>query len=312
MSLYIVPALFALLIKVGVLAISAKGAIKSPVFFTMVLLFACHNMAEVLGIIEYFNGAQQTQILRWYYLMTVGALAAMLVYSADIYGIKRKFGEVKANVFAGLVIAIVMSLGSLIMFTDLIIAGSRSLRYTMTVIGGDYYWLFIGNSIITFPLIVYFLIDGYRKAQSHQEEIGCAYSLFALAPIVITSVGLMALMGLGAKINATAIIPISTALFLLIILKTERQHRLTDIRRHIPGSLERRTSGQIMEIFNEYACDKINYRDGMAEIEKLLVLHKHDKNGGNVTTTASSMEIPRSSLYSIFRRLDIELKENKS
>ena len=66
-----------------------------------------------------------------------------------------------------------------------------------------------------------------------------------------------------------------------------------------------------MDIFSRYAQDEVNYRDGMAEIEKLLVLHKHSKSEGNVSQTAASMDIPRSSLYSIFRRLEIEVKEKK-
>ena len=56
MSIYIIPALFALMIKLGVLTLSTKGVSKSPLFFTMVLFFACHNVAEVLGILEFFNG----------------------------------------------------------------------------------------------------------------------------------------------------------------------------------------------------------------------------------------------------------------
>jgi len=312
MSLFVIPALFALLIKVGVLSISVKGAFKSPIFFTMVLFFACHNIAEVLSIIESFGGEGLNQILGWYYLMTVGSLAAMLLYAADISGLSGRFGKNIANIFSGTVIVIAVSLGSIIIFTDLIVAGTKSIGYIMTAERGQFYWLFTLNSLISFTAIVYLLIDGYRNARSHREEISCAYTLIALAPIVLASIGLIVFMRLGIEINAMAVLPISTALFLLITLKTERQHQLTDIRRHIPFSLERKTSAKIMEVFSRYASDEINYRDGMAEIEKMLVLHKHDKNDGNVTNTASSMEIPRSSLYSIFRRLDIELKENKS
>ncbi len=311
MSIYIIPALFALMIKLGVLTLSTKGVSKSPLFFTMVLFFACHNVAEVLGILEFFNGERLTQVLRWYYLMTIGALGVMVLYAADISNISRKWGGANLRIFNVCVITLTSALAILIMFTNALVAGSESLGYIMTSVRGPAYLLFPLFAILSFCLVVSLLVYGYKNAESHRDEISSAYTLLALAPVVIASFVLMGLMVFGVRINATAVLPITTALFLVIMLKTERQHRIIDIRRHIPYSLERKTSAQIMEIFSKYASDEVNYRDGLAEIEKLLVLHKHDKHRGNVSSTASSMEIPRSSLYSIFRRLDIELKESK-
>ena len=128
---------------------------------------------------------------------------------------------------------------------------------------------------------------------------------------MLVGITLVVLMGFGIKVSGAAILPVTTTLFLLITLKGEPKHGLTDIRRHIPLSLERRKSGQIMDIFSSYAKDELSYRDSLTEIEKLLVTYKHDKNNGNVSTTASTMNIPRSSLYSIFRRLDIVHKDSK-
>jgi beta-lactamase superfamily II metal-dependent hydrolase len=135
--------------------------------------------------------------------------------------------------------------------------------------------------------------------------------LLAVLPLLVVAISVVVLMSMGIKINAAGIVPVLTTLFLLITIRGEANHKLTDVRRHIPFSLERKTSAQIMDIFSRYAQDEVNYRDGMAEIEKLLVTHKHSKNKGNVSVTAASMDIPRSSLYSIFRRLDINVKEQE-
>ena len=81
---------------------------------------------------------------------------------------------------------------------------------------------------------------------------------------------------------------------------------MTDVRRFIPFSDERQTSNHIMDIFSSYAQDKVNYRDAVSSIEKLLVEHKYDKNDRNATYAAEKMGMPRSSLYSLFNRLEIK------
>lgn len=314
LSIYILPALIALLIKLWVLFVSKRGSklvsetgkTQSSLFFTMVLLFACHNVAEVLGFLEYFSGDRYGQVTRWYYVMSVLALSSIVFYAEQVSKTLKN-----SKILYGVLGSGALALSAVLLFTDFIVAGSASIGYSLTAVKGSYYAVFQIYSLSAYALIVYFLVVGYKNAEDHRTEIQCAYTMFAMAPLVVVALALMAVMAMGYTVNASVILPFTTAAFLLITLKGERLHQLTDIRRHIPFSLERQTSGEIMDIFSRFASDEVNYRDGMAEIEKLLVMHKHDKNGGNVTTTASSMEIPRSSLYSIFRRLNIELKEAK-
>lgn len=311
MSIFLLPALLALAIKLTVLVVSRMSARQSKFFITMVLVMACHNIAEVLGYLEFFNGIEAGNILRWYYLMTIVGLATIVFYAIDVSELHSSQSKV-LSITAGSIIAVTALLGGLIMFTNLIISGgSGSIGYAPVANQGPTYWLFSAFSVLCFAITIGYLIAGYRNAASHLAEIRCGYTLWALSPIIIVSLGLMVLMSFGLQVNAAAVMPIATALFLVITLKGEKAHGLTDIRRHIPFSLERRTSGDIMAIFSQYAQDDINYRDALNEIEKLLVLHKHAKHQGNVSSTAASMELPRSSLYSIFRRLEIELKESK-
>ena len=303
-SIYIVPALIALTIKLFLLFVSRNGSARSTIFFTMVLLFAGHNLAEVLGFFEYFKGIYSEHILRWYYFMAVCSVSVILLYALEISSL-----QAKTKIISVATIVLAISLSLFILLSDAVISGASSIGYIMTAVKGPQYWVFQLVFVTIFALIFGVLIKGYMSAKDHVTEIRCSYTLFALLPMIIAAVGVVLLMSVGVRINAAGIIPICTTFFLLITIKGELTHRLTDIRRHIPFSLERRTSGQIMDIFSRYAQDEVNYRDGMAELEKLLVVHKHSKSQGNVTQTAASMQIPRSSLYSIFRRLGIEVKE---
>jgi hypothetical protein len=303
-SIYILPALLALMAKLFLLFFARNGRTGSSIFLPMLLLFACHNLAEVLAYIEYFNGDYSTHILRWYYVMTLCGGAAILVYALQI---SNSLGSLWIVSVAA--VALSSGLSLIILLTDSVVSGATSIAYAPTAEQGQQYWLFQLLFVGMLFLISGVLIRGYLKAKDHVAEIQCGYTLLGLLPIVIVALSVVTLMSFGVNLNAAGIIPICTTFFLLITIKGELTHKLTDIRRHIPFSLERQTSSQIMDIFSRYAQDEVNYRNGMAELERLLVMHKHSKSQGNVTQTAASMDIPRSSLYSIFRRLGIEVKE---
>ncbi len=348
MTLYFLPALLALLIKVGVLfAANAERKAQrmhaasfnktesgksqsSPrigvqptkpnqsshevgllsLFTTMVLIMAGHNISELLGYIQFADGFVTDKILRWYYLMTVGSLALITLYSKEVSRLHAE-GEIASKLITLAILISAVAIGAAFMFSDILVLGAHSIGYSATADHGAFYWLFQVYALLSFGVIVAYLIAGYLGSSQHQVQIQCGYTLLALAPIVITSLILLGLMRLGFDVNAALVMPLASAMFLVITLKGERLHGMFDIRRHIPMSLERKTSAEIMEIFSQYSQDRVNYRDALNEIEKLLVTHKHQKHGGNVSSTAASMELPRSSLYSIFRRLEIDLKDEK-
>ena len=140
-------------------------------------------------------------------------------------------------------------------------------------------------------------------------QIRCSYVLLAFSPLIVSCLFVIGLMAMGIPINATIIMPITTTIFLFVIIKSESKHKLTDLRRYLPRSSERQTSKEIMELYSLYSQDEISYRECMNQIERLLVIHKYAKNGNNASATAKSMEMPRSSLYSIFNRLKIDIKD---
>jgi len=192
-----------------------------------------------------------------------------------------------------------------------VVSGVESWGYVVTAVRGDLYNVFQVMALLLTAQIVYLLYKGYKNADSHTSQIRCAYSAIALTPLVLAVLLVILLMNLGFHINAVVFFPVATTLFLVITLASEEKHRLTDIRRFIPFSDERRTSNQIMDIFSSYAQDQANYRDSITQIEKLLVEHKYEKNNRNATYAAERMGMPRSSLYSLFNRLGVD-KDNSS
>ena len=219
---------------------------------------------------------------------------------------KLNFTKSKALLaFSGLIVI------TTIAFSDLIVSGSSTLNYSITASQGKLYVVWQLFCLMTGIATSLALWIGLKSAKDHQLEIRCVYTAFALAPLVLLSLLILVLMGLGFQVNAVVAMPVATTLFLVIMLTSEYQHRLTDVRRFLPWSNERRTSQKIMDIFSNYSRDDLEYRQAVSEIERLLVLHKYDKNEGNASETAGKMGMPRSSLYSIFNRLDIESRGDK-
>jgi len=301
MSVYVLPALIALLAKMAILISAYRSIQNSRTFFNMVIVFGLHNLCEFLVFVQ-FGEANFGYVLTAYYVTSVWGLAFVLFYALEI---SQNKGRVLTQAIAGL--AVVLSI--VLLTSNMLVDGARSIGYVMTAVRGPFYWVFQLYSAAMFLLIVGFLVSGYRRAREHIVEIQCLSMLCALSPLVILGFLVMLLMNMGFNINAATILPIATTAFLVIALLSESKHGLTDIRRFLPWSPEKRTSNEIMDIF--YARDEVDYRQAVSDIEKLLVVHKYQKNGENASATAELMGMPRSSLYSIFNRLKIESKGSK-
>ncbi|NKB78130.1 MAG: hypothetical protein GKR96_14135 [Gammaproteobacteria bacterium] len=110
---------------------------------------------------------------------------------------------------------------------------------------------------------------------------------------------------MGKHVNAMIVLPLATTAFILISLKGKSTHQLTDLRRYLPFSLEKKASKEIKKVINLYAQEEHPHASSMTEIERILVQYKHAKSGNNPSKTAKSMDIPRATLYSKFRKLNI-------
>jgi len=113
-------------------------------------------------------------------------------------------------------------------------------------------------------------------------------------------------------LTAAGILPIATTIFLVIVLKTESKHELSDIRRLLPLSLERQTANSFLNLLDLYVKNgnKENvYKDLQRGIETEIVSYSLKKCNNNIADTAKMMGIRnRSTLYAMIKRLDIDLE----
>ena len=305
-SLYAAPAVLAFIIKLVALFYLIRSSSQPKLFAVVVGLILVLNFSEIMLIREIALSMNSEYLVKAYYAISVLAWMAVFAYVCEISGLRIK-RSIFLIFFIGAVIAFV-SLSS-----DFIVAGAVPLGNVITAERGPVYpvWQLFCFGMIGLSMITLYL--GYRRASDHQTELRNLYTALALSPIFIVCLAILVLMFLEIKINAVILLPLATSLFMVIQIATERQHKVTDLRRFVPFSQERKTYSEIMDIFSSYSRDEVTYREAVSEIERLLVLQKYDKNQGNASETAGRMGMPRSSLYSIFNRLGIESRgEQKS
>jgi hypothetical protein len=303
MSIYVLPALTALLVSIVVFFAAVQGPTRSKVFSGMIFVFICLSVCEVVSFFEFFKAGRLSYLMRAYYSISLLGLCSVFAYVLSV--VRSSAKRVLLSVYLS-----ALFLSVLIIFSDIIIAGIEPLGHTRTAIRGDMYYIFQGFALMMLGLIIASLVRGYLQPKDHLMQIQCSYSLIAILPLLIANLGLLLVMAIGYNVNAAIVMPVVLVAFILITLVGESKHRITDVRRFMPYSAERHTSNQIMEIFSSFSRDEISYRNGISDIERLLVLHKYQKNGGNASATAQLMKMPRSSLYSIFHRLGIDPENN--
>lgn len=313
MRIFIIPAIVALLINSIVLVAAFKGRHQSETltrfgpkgsqsFLNMVSVFVLLLLLEVVGFLEFFQGSAIEYHIRCYYVVSLFALSFVIFYAAEISG--RSAAKVRAFVWPPVAIVSLLILG-----TDFIVAGTQSIGYIRTALPGQYYQVFQLLALVLQLSLPLMLGLAYFRSTDSVTRTQCAYTLVAMLPIFLGSIILIGLMALGIRVNAACLMPIFITFFVLLTTYNESKHRLIDVRRFVPFSPERKAANKIMDIYTRYERDQLSYRDAISDIERLLVMSKYEKSGGNASATAKQLGMPRTSLYSIFTRLGIDKKD---
>jgi len=308
MSIYFAPALVSLLFKLFILAYVLRGARVSVIFLSLIIIFATHNAIEFLGYFYLQNTVTADIIFRLYYVATIYVILYILLHGLSV-------SQLETRSIVLILIAVSTTLSTLILFTDMIVAGLYSIGYSITAVKGSFYWLFAIYMLATLSSYFIATFHGYRNATSQIDSVRCLHSMLALAPMTVVGVLILFFKIADIGINATGLIPIATTLFLAIVLKTESKHKLSDLRRVLPLSAERKTTNCLMDLLDTYIKNGNQsnvYKELQAGIEKEIILYSLKKCDGNITHTAKLMGLKnRSTLYSMMNKHQMNFKEFK-
>lgn len=295
MNFYILPALVALFGNLVVIFIARRAGIRTDYLYSLVVIFATHNVCELLLFLNFSQPNGLTvHFLSVYYAITFVLIATACSLAFKVAEITKNdfLNIVEKLIWVGAGIGLFLSL-----FTEEIVSGVRDLSYSSTAIKGDSYWLFQLTSAVTAIGSAAALFKGQLVATDSRQKTRCLFMLSAYIPLVVGALSVLFMMNMGLQINATGILPITISLFIWILVYSERRHRLTDIRRVVPGTRENKVAQQLQEVFTKYAAGDMGYQDASNEIELLLLAYSYDKHSGNVLQTAKFMKVGRSTLY---------------
>ena len=296
MNFYFLPALIALLGNLVVLFVARRAGIRTDYLYPLVVIFALHNVCELFLFFKFSQPSNDltVYILSAYYAITFVLIAVACSLAFQVAEISKNdfLNIVEKLIWVGAGIGLFLSL-----FTNEIVAGVSELSYSSTAQKGESYWLFQVTSAVTALASASALCKGLILAEGSRQKTRCLFMLSAYIPLVLGAITVLFMMNVGIKINATGILPASIALFIWILVYSERRHRLTDIRRVVPGTRENKVALQLQEVFAKYAAGDVGYQDAANEIESLLVAYSYDKHSGNVLQTAKFMKLGRSTLY---------------
>ena len=308
MNFYFLPALIGLALKLTIVLYVLSGKKVSTVFLSLLLVFACHNAIELIGFFKIFQDVSVAAHFRAYYVATLAMLMCVNLQAYSIAGITNR-------ALIASVVGVSVMLAIAILFTDFVVAGAFQTTFTMSAVEGPWYFLFGSYLVATFASVIWVLVHTYQYPNNTADGQKALYTLFALLPLVLVFLAALALKSMGYGGAAAGALPVATTLFLIIMLKTESRHHLTDLRRFLPFSAERNASAEFLRLMDTYS-QNLGDADSFSElrngIERQAVLYTLEKSGNNITKAAEMMGLQnRSTLYSMMKRLEISPRDSQ-
>jgi len=300
MYYFIFPALIAFIFKAYILIVSRKSDHKVAFFIPMLIVFALHNLCELSAYIQFFDGSLSLSLFKTYYSITFVMFGFMAIYALKV---SQLF---KSNMVINVIYVLCVIFSFFAFTTDSIVVGIQSIGYSSMAVKGDFYWVFQLYILVMLLFVPISLFIRYKQSELSETKIACSVAFFAFLPILTVSLLVLALMFAGVNLNASGLMPIATTLFLFILVKYEANEGITDIRRWIPYSRQKRLTNELMSLSSLYSTDKIGYKEMLVEFEKLSIEYKYHESGGNISEAARRMKLKRTTLYSMIDRTGIK------
>lgn len=304
MTLIMVPAFIALLIKLPLIMVAGSSSRVQPKWFYFVLIFCLQNLSEIAVLVNFSEGTYSDFVIRNFYVCSIAVLAFCLIYVVD----SSCSVLFRSLVYCTIGTAVILS--SLIVLSNSVVAGSLPLSYSVTALQGEHYYLFRVFGLSVCAMILSVLIWRYVRSSNQEVRLRAMWTLIALAPPLLITISVIVLMASGYKVNALLFTPIGSTLFLIITLKSATSlEKINDSRRLQPCSKEKAAATELLAIQSGYLFGKMSHPEAMEKIERALLYYKAKECQGNASKIARSIGIPRSTLYDKASRLKINLKK---
>jgi hypothetical protein len=300
-SIYAFPSFIALIIKAWLFWFGRYSLITTnkPLGFFLSALF-CLNLAE-FNLFFYVDNAEEAMpIMRFYWASAILSVSSFLYLSGLLSGHRIYITPLWF-------FALVMLL--YVMFSELLIAGTESINYSVTRIKGDYYILLVVYVLFHLFLGLGFLINSSMKHQDKWVRKKCTVVSLAMIPTILAVTTVLVLMQLGIKINATTIVSLTIIIFLFALIYTEEKYSLLNILVLFPTSKESIILRKILALLVDYLYRLYNKRTikfkvVIKEIESVLVQAALEENEKDKDATAEQLCLHKNTINNKIKNTD--------
>ncbi len=246
------------------------------------------TICEFAGYMAAPNFWLADYLLRFYYITTFSTmlLIPLLIFEINAIHINKL---VEKACFFSIIIT-----GYLLLFSNLIIAGTGHTGINFTRIAGPLYGMYqlfaIGSIIFCFTILLKARTKQNGLNRVKANNLTVSFSLYAgyFFSIII-------LMVFFKGINATGVLPVLMSIFILCIAKSLSKKQIYDLSYWIPFSKRRRLINQLIKPLITVPEDGLDV-DIKKEYDNIIVKHALQLFNGNQTKAAQWLKTSQSSI----------------
>jgi len=116
---------------------------------------------------------------------------------------------------------------------------------------------------------------------------------------------------MGVKYTGAIILPFASTIVLLFVVLTQKNNDLINVGAKLPFTARKRAERKLIKIYRSLYNNQVGLNDAKRDIETILVQSALDRSENNVSAAAKMLGLQRSTLYSIFNRLEMDRQNLK-
>lgn len=300
MEMLLLPALFAIIIKVAIFIRYGESLLRNNINLALFLIAACLlNLIEMFGYEDSYQGNTILVILLAYYCAAAFLIHSYLNLAIQLSGFNWRLPMVRRILNALLALMVVN-----IIFNRYLIAGVEYTDITITRVAGSAYWIIQAYLVLGIVLGTTLLARGYRHLSSNHARQRCLVMLLSTLPPIIVTLAILGSMAAGSTITAAQFMPVAITAMLGIIVYSEEKAQLFKLLAMVPYSRERKLHKQVIEKLTDCISisddpqseNALNLKQMMRDFEGSVVEHTVEYYGGNQKMAAQALGVSEATI----------------
>lgn len=302
MSLYVIPSLVALVLKLWILSHSRFSLVRSnPALTGFLLGLLGMNAVEFY---YYFLGDSPRQYHVITLLFYFSALTTVTGFTGVAIGRVLPSGMIRFVGYPLLVLFVVIA--TILLSSDIFITGGKKTSYAVTRIPGEYYWVLKSFLMAGMLSGCALLIYGALKHKDTDTRRFSKVVVLSMSPVVLTGIAALLVIDTAYQFNVFLVMSLMTTITLACLIYIENRYNLFKFLTYVPFSTERRLKTRISRLGDEFmlkvftpddGSGKVNLKELTSQFESAVIAMALEATNGDKTQAADLLNVGRATLH---------------